>query len=928
MTVDLLHELLRSHGEHPLGQVRTAGVRGFIGSDGSVVDAPLWLAISTHRAWLAAVHEGEVRAVAEADREQVRVHRGWLVDEVQVGPWRAPLRASTRASAEGLVARWKAGAPHGDPLQLPEPELVAPERAPAARGADVPEPFPLEVPAAPTERWLRAERTRAEHPFDRPDGKVDRAPVWVLIGEASMALVARRDDGRVWTTPVQALALSGEGRSARLVADARPLRPAADPTALVTLAAADPAERWRQQALHALKAGDARDAVRLVAEGLERGHEALWEVAGRLLFASGDPLRSMAIAVRMLRATPDLPIRALCAAWHPAVDAQAMRRSDADVHFLRGLLRPVLGELEVVEAPAELPWPPRRPDEVFAAALAHLERHRDAAALWADRPPSLDALASLAALKTAAGDPDAGDAWEAAARAHREASSPRAAELLDRSLAVDPLPARHHLRAAWAWAAGEHELARGHWTAAMVLDPDATVRPTLPADAERALAAHAHAEAEPDHEAYAWERAAALEPDRERPWLEAATLYAEQLGDPAHGAELLARWCAHADTMEAPPEPRWPRWCRLAELRRQAGDDPGAVAALREAVRHDPLRPEAWSRAITLGADLEAPHGWWAHVHSVLTGASEGDVLPPAARLERDALDALHPGGTDWMSRMRQQLGGQEPPARSDLVRGLERLSSSEHPIVHEAVASLCERLAVDPPEVYLFRGEGAFGCSAWRTSPPVLLLGAQHLKPGPWHLTPAGVHFLLAVELVHLAADHPVLSFDTDLLGTSRNVYQSFGAYASTAENVVDVLTLVPGVDQVAKLQTIVSLSRRVFATRSTIDKVGGVATPLLDKLGWLPEESSTTSVGRQGLAGAALQFRMQADRAALLLGGDLFAAVDAILRSSAASLDDAARISSEGVLAVLERPLPEALRLTALLQFAASLPASLDEA
>ena len=113
MTVDLLHELLRSHGEHPLGQVRTAGVRGFIGSDGSVVDAPLWLAISTHRAWLAAVHEGEVRAVAEADREQVRVHRGWLVDEVQVGPWRAPLRASTRASAEGLVARWKAGAPHG-----------------------------------------------------------------------------------------------------------------------------------------------------------------------------------------------------------------------------------------------------------------------------------------------------------------------------------------------------------------------------------------------------------------------------------------------------------------------------------------------------------------------------------------------------------------------------------------------------------------------------------------------------------------------------------------------------------------------------------------------------------------------------------------------------------------------------------------------
>ena len=928
MTVDAIHAVLRSHGEHPIGQVRTAGVRGFVGADGSIVEAPLWLTMSTHRAWLVAVHDGEVRAVATGNRQDVEVHRGWIVDEAQVGPWRAPLRPSTRASAERLVRKWKAASPHGDPAHYPPPVEVSPERAPAARGAQVPEDLVRLVPRDPHDRWLRAEQTRSEQPFDRDDGKIDRAPVWVLVSERAAALAATLDDGRVWSTPLAALEVTGSGRTKTLLADGRPLRPRSDPSPVAELLAAAPSDRWHDQALALILAGSMRDAIRLVGEALERGHERAWALAARLLYAAGDPLRAMSVAVGMLRRQPNLPIRELCHAWHPAVDAQRLRADDADVHFLRALLRPVLGDLEVVEPPSDLPWPPTRPDEVFAAALAHLNRPADAVELWSERSTTLTSLESLAVLRTAAGDPTAADSWEAAARAHRDASSPRAGELLDRALELDPDPARHYLRAAWAWAAGDDVTARGHWTAAMLLDPDATIRPELPADAERALAHQAHLEDEPDHEAYAWERAARLDPDHERSWLEAATLYADALDDPAHGAELLDAWCAHADTLSDPPVPRWPRWCRLAELRLRAGRPTEAVAALREAVRHDPLRPEAWARAIALGAETDAPLGWWSHVHGVLTGTDEGAPTPACTELSGERLDALHPGGVGWLERVRAQVGSKEPPSRADLVRGLERLNETEHPTTYEDIQALAHALGMGCPDVFVFRGEGAFGCSAWGTEPPLILLGVDHLVDSPRKLSRASVRFLVAVELVHLVAGHPVLAFDTDLLGTSRTVYQSFGAYASTAENVVDVLTLVPGVDQVAKLQTIVSLSRRVFTTRATLEKVGDLATPVLDKLGLLPEEAGPGSVGRQGLVGAALQFRMQADRAALLLVGDLEAAVDAILKASTQSHELAGRVADEGVLRVLDQMPPESIRLTALLQFAASLPSAEEEA
>ncbi|MBW1881133.1 MAG: hypothetical protein JRJ84_22495, partial [Deltaproteobacteria bacterium] len=139
--------------------------------------------------------------------------------------------------------------------------------------------------------------------------------------------------------------------------------------------------------------------------------------------------------------------------------------------------------------------------------------------------------------------------------------------------------------------------------------------------------------------------------------------------------------------------------------------------------------------------------------------------------------------------------------------------------------------------------------------------------------------------------------------------------------------VTLLPGIDQVAKLQSVIKLSRKLFKARGAVDKVSGVGGWVG---GWFRKkgDDEAPSLAREGLRGAALQFRLQADRVALLVTGNARAAVDAILRSSSHALPLVDRVWEEGLAAVLaaqpedsEHTLApdEALRITMLLEFAA---------
>jgi len=177
-------------------------------------------------------------------------------------------------------------------------------------------------------------------------------------------------------------------------------------------------------------------------------------------------------------------------------------------------------------------------------------------------------------------------------------------------------------------------------------------------------------------------------------------------------------------------------------------------------------------------------------------------------------------------------------------------------------------------------------------------------------------------VELSHLRCGHPVLALDKSLIGTSRSMYAALGTYATTAETVFELLMLLPGLDQVGKLQRLFKLGRSMVAARSVFDRATELTAPLWRRMFGDEEQGGTAGIGRENLRGAGLQVRLHADRVALLVTGDLHAAIRAVLSASTRSADLLGPIEHDGLISVLttdRMPVDEALRITALIAFAA---------
>lgn len=938
---DSLQAMLAQRGEELLGALRTAGQRAFVGPDGSEHTAPLWLALTDAHAWLLAAAAEQTWGAAVGRADAVVLERGWTWDAVSIGDWSTPLRAGTRGRAAALIRGWVSQDPSG-PGVAP-PALDAPAgRALAAEGAwELPDWWCTEVPCDPDARWLLAVQTASTWPANDAAGSFKRVPLWIGVSDLGAVLAAKGPDGgfaRALVGPVLHEARSGRDR---LEADGWSLRGGvlADVTArsLAELSACPPGPpRWGLAAQRAVAEGAGLRALDLVEEGAMRGADAAaLEVLGQLMLALDDGRTAARAALGALE-LDDADPSGRAEAWRrrSAAVRRAARRSKLDRGWAHVRTEGVREGLPECPPPPGLPWPPNEPGEVWAAALGAAGRLDEAAALWgAEEGPR--ALRGVAALREAAGAEDAGSAWAAAARALRDEGDHSAARTLAaRAVGLGAGALDRWQAAAWAWSDGDPEAARALWTEALAVDPEGehAAAPTLSARGTRGLARHAEERGAHRVAADAYGRVRALEPKDVESWQAQARVLAGPLGDPSGAAGVIE---ALIDSMQpgADEEPTWVRWREAARLHAEAGHAEPARAALRRAVAADFLHPEPFAEACA-ATDVplsRAERRWLGHVHRLLAGAGPGPEeapLPRSAHLGQATLDALHPGGVGWLEQLRHQVSGAELPARSALVRGLGPLDGAVWPEARAVLEHAAEVLGVPVPDAYVFRGEGAWGCSAWPAEPSVLLVGARHLQEGPRHLEPLGLGFLLAVELAHLACGHPILAFDANLIGTSRSVYQTLGKYAGAAETVVDLVTLVPGVDQLAKLQTIFELSRRVFTTRSVIDKAGGVAAPVFDWFG-VGGADTPASIGREGLHGAALQLRLQADRAALLLTGDLRSAVDAILRSSSHSLALADRVAHVGLAQVLAgaggaEP-DEALRITALVQFAATEAATL---
>ncbi|MFK7930391.1 MAG: hypothetical protein AB8H79_19540 [Myxococcota bacterium] len=933
----LLPFLARHPTERFIGASLTADVHRFAPKafDGPRPEAPIWLAATDARLWACAWDERTERAwgIAVGRPDLVVMSAGWQRDELTLAGWRVRLRRGSRREVAELIELWMKANPNGDPW--PEQMPLPIGGVPLAHGAEPMAQALIHLPGERGERWLAAIETDATWPIHTESGPSE-VPVVLACSDRRNVLVAAVAEGYptpVFAVPAQPIDVDSKG----WVVAGRPLKPRGNKAQaelmLTMVPISDPAERWSLAVRHALITGSTKRTLKLINEADRLGKaRRAWPALVQIALALDQGPIAAAAAWRAVQDDPDLNVPAVVKLTQregPAVK-KAIKAERLAWTGVRRLASTALDGLAQMPTVSDLlPWPPVSAAQCWATALSVHDRWQLASRLFATLPAGADRDLALATCASVVNRPAAAERWRAAALSARALGrSPY--RLLAQATELDEQGRDRWLWGLWCWQDGQLNEARAQWRRALALHEDGAFTHTLEIEALRALAEVALTADRPELADQALHRASDANPGALHLHTERAQLVATACARPIDAADILIE---AADLMDQgivsdTDIPRWTLWVQAAQLRRDAGRPDAARSALREALAGDFLDLEAWQAALDCDVGLpDSLVGWWKHVYAILAGgdAAPGAPLGGLSSMDDATLDVLHPGGAGWLEGLRHQLDGAQPPSYEALTRGLDRLREAEFNSTAEVLETLADRLTLPvTPTGHVFRGTGAWGVSAWPSTPPVVLVGADHLRDGERHLPANILTFAVAAELVHLRCNHPVLTFDASWLGTSRSVYDQVNGWAGTAETIFDIVTLVPGLDQAKKIQTVVKLASTAFRTRGALDKAVRLSDPVTQWLG-LGGNPETKGLSREGLSGAALQFRVQAERAALLMTGDLAAAVHATLALSTRSAHLLQTVQKNGLLSVLADPNSglsgdELFRLTSLVEFAAT--------
>jgi tetratricopeptide (TPR) repeat protein len=915
-----IHAALLARGASPpLGSLRTAG-KWPLGPMGATQRLEsLWVVVTTQRVWVVAADADDSYAVATGDRGGLRLERGWVTDTLHAGRFALPVRTGTRRAATELVELWTTLPGRGDAVEVDALPLPA-ERGRASRAAvGVPDWAVAEVPAPTGSSWLFGLETASSHAFGRYNGSPASASIWLLVSDQAACFAARVNEDTLAVEPLAGPLQERSTSTRSWLTDgatevAGPLWSSGERGLATKLAAGDAQRRWAVLAEHHAEQGDAEGAVKAWRGALSRDLcRDSWPGIARFAWTVSDNRRAQAaLSYTLHEGILELRDRR---AWRDPVERRerALRRHHAAAAEFARTIGPTIDALEMPAPPRMLPSPPADENELWVHALGALGRWTDAAAAARALDEGPRAMEIMAAVREMGGSRDAAAAWRHAADAWSSADEAESAlRCLERAVAIGGSAVDHWRLGVWHWQAHQHASARRRWAEAVGMDADGAAIPdvVLDADGWRAIAALAEGDGARGAAKSAWLHALTAAPTDLHAARSAARLHD---GDPADASVWLAEAAEAAERLENASGPEVAAtWVDVAS-RREGAD---RIAALTRALQVDVLHPRTWEAVLPL-AEGHDVYARWAHVAAIVGGDAFEPVPAPAASLPDD-FDSLAPAGAGWMERLRAVLDDNEPPTAQALVRGLDRLDrvSSDAATVVQEVA---HTLRLPPPEMRCYRGDNALGIAAHASEPMVVLVGADHLEGGPAGLSLAELRYAVAVELAHIAAGHPALDQPGGVLGTSQSAYNAFGRFAGTAENVVDLLTLVPGIDQIAKLQKVLVLSRKVFSARTAINKAGSLASPWLGKL--LPEPVQDTGLVRTSEGAATLQLRVHADRIALAATGDVGAAVRAILK---VSHPPAAAELHRGLPVVFEEeataiPAQDVLRIAALVSYAA---------
>lgn len=321
----------------------------------------------------------------------------------------------------------------------------------------------------------------------------------------------------------------------------------------------------------------------------------------------------------------------------------------------------------------------------------------------------------------------------------------------------------------------------------------------------------------------------------------------------------------------------------LAQIHERTPTPSGRAISLRSTVelaRLQPLVTERIAKLYELAEDqLKERAG---HVLRVMGpgGLAPRDGVPLAEgrTLSRDSIEhrLRHPAaraGDPLLGRLQTLIAAVPSPDHGLLRDYCERLSSERHDAAMRALRRAASVLGVET-EAYISRGNKSVGVRAYDGKKSFVLIGGQHLEPGGARaLSEPEFGFVLGTELAHLKLGHTPV--------TSSEVWS--GAFTKTRDGldlVFGILPLLKGVRFADKASQLLSSvpAEKLRRVVMSADRLG--LLPRLElHVETGPDDGDVLSRVHEELVAAHRVMQLTADRAGLLVAGDVVAALRALL-------------------------------------------------